>query len=444
MYSIYRSAIYKLCMLVGCLLLVGVNNVSAQSAAVQVINTTGGGTVTVTIRNKDGTQAASGLLNWTGASAEVGKWQTSDQYIEIEHTGLSETWGMQIYTDNKNSAPAYTGAADPAGLVAVGNTATTVPLAWRVTDKPPSGYTVPDEDPYDDANKVERADHGGMTSYTWHFMKDKNTPDDPTTAGEDETFVDGDDYVTLWTQKGIGWNEGAKAANPKKAYLYIAARFTTAPIGIEYKTTKLTIEAYLGASVFPIYLYKDAPLTDYPDEPGATQENHFSPSGWMNYNAASPHMSVDPKCKEVASHSGAHCFKITWNGNPGANAELWGGIMWLEPNDMWTYGAAGHPTHNGYDLRDADYVTFWARTDTANQGLELMSWFGNTWDSCGQTPSMFRSPSLTTSWQQFLIPVLGRDMSDVTGGLAIIFNDVHDPNPDGCVIYLDDIKYDKY
>ncbi|MFH1868938.1 MAG: hypothetical protein ABH843_08215 [Candidatus Omnitrophota bacterium] len=444
MYSIYKSATFRIAILVvACLLLISVNKAYAQ-AAVQVINGAGGGTVTVTVRNRSGTQAADGVLRWTGASDDVGKWQTSDQYIEIEHSGLPINWGMQIYTDNMNSTPAYTGGADPAGLVAVGNTLTTVPLAWRITDKPPSGYTVADEDPYNDANKVERPDHDGMASYAWHFMKDKNTPDDPTTAGEDEAFVNGDDYVVAWTQKGIGWNEGAKAGNPKKAYLYLAARFTTAPIGVEYKTTKLMLEVFRGASPFPIYLYKDAPLTDYPNEAGATLENHFSPSGWMNYNDASPHITVDAKCKEVTPKSGTHCFKMTWNGQGGADTWKWGGIMWLEPDDIWTYGASGSPTHNGYDLRDADYVSFWARTDAANQGLELKSWFGNAWDSCGETPSIWRSPSLTTSWQQFLIPVLGRDMSNVTGGLGIVFADDHDPNPDGCVIYLDEIKYGKY
>jgi hypothetical protein len=255
-----------------------------------------------------------------------------------------------------------------------------------------------------------------------------------------DPFVNGEDYVTLWNQAGIAWNEGGRSGNPKKAYIYLAAKFTMAAVGAEYNTSTLTIEVYDGISPFPIYLYKDAPKTEYPDESGATLENHFSPSGWDNYAGQ---FSVNPKCKDVPPYSGEHFFKITWNGNAGSDGWKWGSIMWLEPEDIWGLGG-NSPTHNGYDLRGADYLSFWARTDSTNAGLQIETYFGNTWDSCGQTPPMPRTPLLNTTWQQYLIPVLTRDMSDVTGGVAIVFKGNLDPDPDGCVIYLDDIKFDKY
>ena len=116
--------------------------------------------------------------------------------------------------------------------------------------------------------------------------------------------------------------------------------------------------------------------------------------------------------------------------------------MWLEPSDIW--GLNGNSlTHNGYDLRGADYLSFWARTDSSNSGLQLKVGSGNTWDSCGEITRVWRTPSLNTTWQQYSVPVSSLDMSDITGGIAIIFADDHDPDPDGCIIYLDDIKFDK-
>lgn len=453
MYSIHRSAtIIRIFLLAFCTLLVSFNKAQAQgSAAVRVINTSGGGTVTMVIRNRDGTESTDGIIRWTGDSAMVGKWQTADQYIEISHEELDPTWGIQIYTDNKNSDPAYTGKTNPAGLVKVDNSTITIAMAWRITDKQPWEYDPekPEADPYADENKIERDDYKGMTSYLWHFIKDKNTPDDPATPDRDE-FINGEEYITVWSQKGIAWNEGGKAGHPKKAYIYFAARLTTAPIGVEYKTTTLTLEAYKGISPFPIYLYKDASKALYPDEEGATLENHFSPSGWMNYDDAHKIITVDPKYKnEVEPHSEPHCFEITWNGNAGVDGWKWGGIMWLEPEDIWKWKKAHpdeeHPTHNGYDLRGTTHLSFWARTDDDNVGLRLLVYMGNSWDSCGEEiPAIIIEPALTTTWQEYRIENLdGYDMSDVTGGFAVIFNDIRDPTPDdGCVIYLDDIKFD--
>jgi len=125
--------------------------------------------------------------------------------------------------------------------------------------------------------------------------------------------------------------------------------------------------------------------------------------------------------------------------------------MWVEPDDIldpasWVGGTPGnHSTHNGYDMREADYIRFWARTDNANQGLQIMSYFGNDWDSYGQSAVRWHIPALTTTWQQYTIYIRGdRDSSNISGGLTILFDKDHDPNPNGCKIYLDDIHYGSF
>ena len=395
-------------------------NCAADTAALSVINAESG-TVTVVVRNvSDNQLAPGGIITWSSIAAGATSWKVANQYIEISHSNLPESWGMQLYTNNKSASaiPKYTGTADPAGLISASNTIMALPVAWRITDAVISSPS----------NPVPRADNLGFTDYLWHFLKDKNTFDDPITPGN-ETFVNGEDYVTLWSQSGIAWNEGGRSGNPKRAYIYLAANFTMSSVGAEYDTSTLTVEAFKGLSPFPMYLYKDAPKTEYPTEPGATLENHFSPSGWMNYAGQ---FSVDPMCKDVSPHSGTHSFKITWNGNG------WGGIMWLEPSNIWDVNG-NSPTHNGYDLRGANYLSFWARTDLANAGMQIEAFFGNAWDSCGKTSSIF--PRLTTTWQEYAIPVMTRNMFDVTGGLAVVFAD--DPGSAGYKIYLDDIKFYK-
>ena len=397
----------------------------ADSASVQ-IKGLAEGEVNVVIRNISNNQPAQdGLITWSNVSAGQTGWKAANQYIEISHTDLPEFWGMQLYTDNKNVSadPRYTGTADPAGLVKTDNTIFSLPMAWRIAD----GVIA------NPGNPVQRQDGNGFDDYMWHFLKDKNTPDNPLT-NRDESFSNADEYVTIWNQAGIAWNEGGRSGNPKKAYIYLAANFTMSSVGSLYRTNALTIEAYEGVSPFPIYLYKDAPLTEYLNEPGATLENHFAPSGWMGGS-----FSVDPKCREVTPYSGRHCFKINWSGSGG-----WGGIMWLEPHNVWDYGA-GHPTHKGYDLRGSDYLSFWARTTAQNSGMKIKVYYGNTWDSCGQTSQLWRTPPLTPQWQQYTIPVLDRDMSNVTGGLAVVFDAANTPNHhNGAVIYLDEIKFDRY
>jgi hypothetical protein len=423
---IYLSAIF--------LYIAVISNCYADSASVKII-CTGGGSIDAVIRNiNDNQPAAGGLITWSNVDAGQTGWKIAGQYIEISHSSLPEFWGIQIYTDNKDESanPKYTGTANPAGLVKSDNTIFSIPMAWKITDSVLTGSDL--------SNPTQREGSQGFSDYMWHFLKDRNTPDNPDTPYYDESFQDGEGYVTLWNQSGIAWNEGGRSGNPKKAYIYLAANFTMSSVGSVYQTSALTIEAYDGISPFPIYLYKDAPLTEYPDEPGATLENHFGPSGWMNYAGQ---FSVDPKCKETAPYSGTHCFKIHWDGTAGADGGKWGGIKWLEPSDIWDRNGSS-PSHNGYDLRGVHGLSFWAKTNPANIGLQIEVHFGNSWDSCGQTPAMWRTPALTTTWQQYAIPTYGLDMSNVTGGLAIAFSAERDPAPDGCVIYLDDIKFDRY
>ena len=191
--------------------------------------------------------AADNNITWSNVSAGDG-WKIADQYIEISYDPtLPEFWGLQIYTDNKNKEadPRYTGTGSPAGMVKVGNTIFSLPMIWLIKDTP----ILPNE-------PVERPDKLGFESYNWHYFKDKSNVDLPHTPF-DESFENAEDYVVLWNQSGIAWNEGARSGKPATAYVYLAANFIMASVNSQYTTNTLTIETYKGVSPFPFYVYKD-------------------------------------------------------------------------------------------------------------------------------------------------------------------------------------------
>ena len=229
----YADKRIMLCMIAIVLCLAFSSHSYAGSASV-VIQGIDEGSVDIVIRNISNNEPAQdGLITWSDITAGQSGWKVAGQYIEISHDDLPEFWGMQIYTNNKDELanPKYTGTADPAGLVDTVNTLFSVPMAWRIADSVINPNT--------DANKpVQRPDGTGFTNYMWHFLKDKNTPDN---LG---AFVNGHEYITLWNQAGIAWGEGDRGGSPAKAYIYLAANFTMASVGAEYKTSALTIEAY--------------------------------------------------------------------------------------------------------------------------------------------------------------------------------------------------------
>jgi hypothetical protein len=136
-------------------------------------------------------------------------------------------------------------------------------------------------------------------------------------------------------------------------------------------------------------------------------------------------------------HSGSTCIKIAWNGKPGDVGAKWNGIMWQQPENKWE-GDSGL----GHDLRGASKPRFWARTD--QPGLKLKLLVGYPDDSSGEVLIDEDGwKEMGTRWKRFEIDLTGKDLSDICGGFAFVFNDVNDPDPDGFTLYLDDIVFEK-
>lgn len=186
-------------------------------------------------------------------------WVIADQCLEITHSADSTYWGIQLYTNNKNNtlpyAKPYEGKMDPAGIVGQVTTRQSIPMSWLVYSAEnwdPSKSAVPNI-PILIENEGQRA-----LSVGWHFLKDLNTPDKKDTKNIDESFTNGEEYATIWNQQGLAVSDNARTGNSEKAYLFLAADFTTATLQA-YKTNTLTVEHFTDDSmnIFPFYIYKD-------------------------------------------------------------------------------------------------------------------------------------------------------------------------------------------
>jgi len=135
------------------------------------------------------------------------------------------------------------------------------------------------------------------------------------------------------------------------------------------------------------------------------------------------------------------CVRVTWDGQEGADGTKWNGIGWEYPE-----GRLGLPrgATEGYDLTGSEWIRFWARAD--EPGIDLMFKFGHLDDSCGERPSydIWLPLSDEREWSSIVLPILqDLDMSNVTIGLATIFNDEHEQGEPGFTFYLDDIEYSR-
>jgi len=185
--------------------------------------------------------AAAATIGWT-ASAGSG-WQQANQYIQIDSTLTLAGSGIQTYTDNIHSSPAYAGVISsvtisPAGLVNVGSPASPpLPTAWQIVGGTNSPVAV------DDPNNAALIGH---TGYAWFYHEDKSQV--PNNAGVTTFFANAASYIEMETAgqpPAIQFAQGSfgnSTTNTNRVYL--EANFNNALGGNTYKTTTLTVELF--------------------------------------------------------------------------------------------------------------------------------------------------------------------------------------------------------
>jgi hypothetical protein len=161
----------------------------------------------------------------------------------------------------------------------------------------------------------------------------------------------------------------------------------------------------------------------------ASPGNHYVPSGWMGDFGD---IKVNDRWMEN-SYSGTTSIRIEYLPRRSQGAG-WMGIYWQNPANNWGSKKAG------FDLTGAKKLSFWVRGEKGGEIISEFKMGGITGefsdsDSAGIGPAM-----LTQEWKKYEIDLRGKELSHIIGGFCLSAN--AEDNPNGFVVYLDDIKYE--
>ena len=131
---------------------------------------------------------------------------------------------------------------------------------------------------------------------------------------------------------------------------------------------------------------------------------------------------------------GKTCFKITYNAKAAQGAN-WSGIFWQHPANNWG------EKPGGYDLSGYKRLTFWARGEKGGEKIAEFKAGGITGEHGDSDSASIGPEDLTKEWKKYTIDLADKNMSHIVGGFC--WSASRDDNPDGFVIYLDEIRYEK-
>ncbi|TBR19957.1 hypothetical protein EPO66_00425 [bacterium] len=168
-------------------------------------------------------------------------------------------------------------------------------------------------------------------------------------------------------------------------------------------------------------------LVVYKDK--GSKENHYVPSGWMgDYgDLKSNDQSADNP------HTGTTCVQFTYTAKK-SQGQGWGGVYWQNPANNWG------SKKGGFDLTGMTKVTFWARGAKGGEKIQkfMVGGIGGTYPD--STKVEMGPVELTDTWKQYTINLVDKDLSYLNGAFG--WSTTADLNPEGFVIYIDDIKFE--
>lgn len=157
--------------------------------------------------------------------------------------------------------------------------------------------------------------------------------------------------------------------------------------------------------------------------------DHFIPSGYMGDTSD---IVIISSCKQKPAQ-GEKCMKVKYSAKAAQGAN-WAGVFWQDPANNW-----GTVKGAGYNLTGAKKVKFFARGDKGGESIEFKA--GGI---SGEHPDTFKADApiitLTAEWQELEIDLTEQDLNTVIGGFCFAL--AKDKNPEGCVFYLDNIRYE--
>jgi len=214
--------------------------------------------------------------------------------------------------------------------------------------------------------------------------------------------------------------EVAMASKEEVPELKPLASIEEAPTEIEPSETKEVVSQPARKPAFKGF------FNVYTDR--VARDNHYVPSGWMgDYGDLRliENWSQQP-------HSGKTCIRIEYSAKTSQGAG-WAGIYWQNPPNNWG------TIKGGYNLIGAKKLTFWARGEKGGEIAEFKMGgiTGEYADSASESAGVIE---LTSKWKSYEMDLTDKDLSYISGGFCWVTS--YYDNPNGCIIYLDDIKYE--
>ncbi|MDR3256930.1 MAG: hypothetical protein LBT18_04735 [Endomicrobium sp.] len=158
-------------------------------------------------------------------------------------------------------------------------------------------------------------------------------------------------------------------------------------------------------------------------------QNHFVPSGWMgDYGDIKVDMASTDNPK-----SGKTSIKVSYSAKMMQGAG-WMGIYWQQPANNWG------EKKGGYNLNGARRLTFWARGSVGGEKIAEFKVGGITGEFSDSDSAAIGPVVLTKNWKKYTIDLKDKDLTNIIGGFCLAAS--KDDNPNGFIIYLDDIIYE--
>lgn len=169
----------------------------------------------------------------------------------------------------------------------------------------------------------------------------------------------------------------------------------------------------------PFYVYDDF----------ASQNIHYLPTGWMGDVAD---LKMDMVCTSI-KYRGNYCIKMTYN--PTQNSmKQWVGVYWQNPANNWG------DKKGGYNLTGARRIVFYAKGERGNEVLSEVKIGGISGVFPDTDVAWIKNIRLTNEWKEYKINLSESDLSSIAGGFCVVVS--KKDNPNGCVVYLDEIRYE--
>lgn len=134
---------------------------------------------------------------------------------------------------------------------------------------------------------------------------------------------------------------------------------------------------------------------------------------------------------DVTIENVENSIKITYQPSQGGSG--WVGIYWLYPAGNW----GNNP---GLDLKDAKSLKFSVRSQGDSKAEFIIGGIKGTYSDSIQPLMSTGRVKLSPKLDNYSISLDGKDLSSVIRGFGVVIS--KENNPNGCTIYLKDMKYE--